>query len=89
MACEKCMYWRLWRRTLYLTPHLATAIDTRLFRLSLRMRERDANAWAFPVVYSSSWCGEFKERAQGIVSSAQTAKPLLTGQHCAAQPQVH
>ena len=22
--------------------------------------KRDANAWTFPVVYSTSWCGEFK-----------------------------
>jgi hypothetical protein len=65
MKCEKCHYWRpLDAKTMpdpvpgHCHRHPPVQIFIEHEGPSAR---RDANVWTFPVVYSSSWCGEFKK----------------------------
>ena len=64
MKCNECKFWRaLEVQNMHdLVPghchrHPPVQIVTGHEGPSAK---RDANAWTFPIAYSSSWCGEFK-----------------------------
>jgi hypothetical protein len=66
MNCEKCCYWR--PLDAHPPPDPVPGHCHRNPPVQIvtghegPSAKRDANAWVFPVVYSSAWCGEFKER---------------------------
>ena len=65
VKCERCRYWG------HLGTHVANDVVPGQCHRNPPVQivtghqgpnaKSDANAWTFPIVYSSSWCGEFRE----------------------------
>ena len=63
MKCDQCHYWRASEANASAEPehghcHRHPPVQI-LSAHEGPNAKRDANAWVFPVVYSSSWCGDF------------------------------
>ena len=72
--CDSCRYWRTLEAQATPDPipghcHRYPPAQVVAGHEGLSAR-RDANAWAFPVVYSTSWCGEQQHREGGLAPAS-------------------